>query len=153
MGKRLAPHLRALDVREEKLDEMLMRYDEAQETMIHTGVGGDETNVQLMPLCWNMSYRKLEVLLKYMAAVAEGGSADFRSEYCHLREWYWRGEWRRRSIKRKDQVTRKIRVAEAMVFEPGKYADPALVLPALGWLSGHFPGEVYLPQEFLSAAA
>lgn len=153
MPKRLASHLRALDSREEKFDELLSRWQEAHDTLFMKNAPGSAVGgVTLMPLTWNMSYRKLTVVMDYMEAIADEGSSGFRDVYQHTRQWYWRGEWRRGDVFTRDQQTGKKRKVEQMVFRPGPGADPVFVLRGLEWVSGYFPGEPYLPKEFLAAA-
>jgi len=147
---------RNLDEREAKLDELYCRWNDVtpllRGSISTTEIGSGEAGCSLMPLAWNLSYRKLEVLHRYMVHVAETGSPEFKGMHAHLCEWYGRGRWRREKEKRVDKFTKKQYEAEAMVFHGGKHANPHRVLEALEWISGHFPGEVYLPDEFIKAA-
>lgn len=150
--------LRTLDDREQKLDELFMRWNDVAPMLSGSKAfgrpdfGSGEEGCALMPLAWNLSYRKLEILMRYMAVVADQGSQEFKGRHAALCEWYGRGRWRRTKVKRTDRFTRKKYEAEEMVFHGGN-ADPVRVHGALSWLSGHFPGEIYLPKEFLDVAA
>jgi hypothetical protein len=161
VSKRLAPHLPALDSREEKLDTLLDHYVEAQET-IYSGAGrdaADDAGVVLMPLVWNMSYRELERCLKRMRALAEtAGAASpvFRSWYFHVNAWYLRAERKRAPMIRKDKKGRDYHVTTGagpqFVLTVKREGNPGMVLMGLGWLSAEFEGEIYLPREFVEAA-
>lgn len=154
----LAPPLipRPLNDREDKLNELYTRWNDVTPMLAGTKAfgrpdfGSGDEGCALMPLAWNLSYRKLEVLMRYMSHLAETGSHEFRGRHASLCEWYGRGRWKRTKVKRTDLFTRKRYEVEEMVFHGGPRADPVQVLGALEWLDGHYPGEIYLPKEFLT---
>lgn len=156
----LAPPLipRKLDSREENLDELFMRWNDVTPVIAGSKAfgqpdfGSGEEGCALMPLAWNLSYRKLEVLMRYMSHVAETGSPTFRAMHTHLCEWYGRGTWKRQTVSEIEKLTRKKYKVERMVFHGGSRGNPKNVLEALEWVSGHFPGEVYLPMDFTRSA-
>lgn len=154
----LAPPLipRKLDSREEKLDTLLTHYTDAQETLqLGDGPSGDSRGdrLLLMPMVWNMSYRTLEKLLGYMRAVSDDGSPGFRAQYFHLCSWYIKPRAKRVPLMRRDKKGRPYQVVTGngpqFELRTVREGNPLLVLEGLVWLAGHFPGEVYLPSEFL----
>lgn len=149
--------MRVLGNREERLDKLLTHYTEARETLqLGDGPGdsGGDSKLLLMPRTWNSSYRVLEGLLVYMRHLADSpgeSSPGFRSRYFHLCEWYLRAEKRRAPVMRRDKKNREYQVTTAngpqFEIKTIRKGNPALVLLALEWLDGHFPGEIDLPDD------
>jgi hypothetical protein len=162
LPKRLATHLRTLDSREEKLDTLLEKYEEAQETL-HSGCGRDDSadgGLFLMPPVWNTSYRELERCLNRMRGLAgpeDLASLGFRLGFIAITNWYLRAKRKRAPLIRVDKKGREYHVTTAngpqYVILVTRTGNPTFVLKGLEWLSAEFVGEIYLPSEFLLEVA
>jgi hypothetical protein len=158
LPKRLATYLRPLDSREEKLDTLLEKYDDAQDTL-YASTGAGEGGCVGMPLVWNTSYRELERALKRMRDLAipdDLASLGFRLAYTAVNSWYLRSVRKREPLIRADKKGREYHVTTAngpqYVIVVVRGGNPAFVLKGLEWLSEEFVGEIYLPKEFLAVA-
>jgi hypothetical protein len=160
LPKRLATHLRTLDSREEKLDTLLEKYDDAQDPgYARSGVRGGDGGDGLMPPVWNASYRELERCLNRMKGLAgpeDLASLGFRFGFIAITNWYLRAERKRAPLIRTDKKGRDYHVTTAngpqYVIAVTRTGNPTFVMKGLEWLSAEFVGEIYLPKEFLEAA-
>ena len=113
--------------------------------------GGGEAGWGQMPLAWTLSsYPKLEILLRYMADVADSGSSEFKARHASLCNYYGRGSWQKVTRKVTDPFTKKKYEREVVDFVPGRFSRPEVVLEALVWIGGHI-GPVNLPEDFLGS--
>jgi hypothetical protein len=153
------PHTRALTENEQRLDVLLKMWNSVGPLVRGSGAfgdpnaGGGEGGWSQMPIAWRMSsYPKLEIMLRYMAHAASGGSHEFKAWHASLCNYYGRGSWTKVVRKRRDKFTKKRYDREVVDFVPGRFAKLPDVLEALAWIEGHI-GEIDLPQDFLGTDA
>jgi hypothetical protein len=153
----------------ETLIEMLKRYDDAQNTLIHSGDGSNGWP-QLMPPTWNQSYRELERALRQLRSTHP-------EPYRHLHARYI-DPWRMRAevpVKKGGEL-RLPRDCELAAGQPVSGLKTAHVIlnvwadwvnacrkcdldkptccavrRALDELERTYRGEPYLPAEFIAA--
>jgi hypothetical protein len=141
----------------ETLVEMLRRWDDATNTLIKSGDGSNGWP-QLMPPTWNQSYRQLDHALKQLRAQQP-------EPYRHLHARYI-DPWRMRTtVKVKNgrpllpsrtelaagAVITGERTATIVVTCWAEWVDMLLVATALDTLEQLYPGEPYMPKEFIAA--
>lgn len=150
---------RSLTHREAVLDELLDHLVEVRQPCYATGSSeGDGSGVIGMPRAWrHPSYRKLETILAfgYHLVTFNQASPDFRRNFLSLEAWYLRciripKVSEPKTVRRGKEIVDLPRTVRMHVV---RKADPALVLIALEWVDGHFPGEPFVPDEILEPVA
>lgn len=154
MPKRLAPHLRPLDSREEKLDILLEHFREAQASTGRAEIGdgsspnGAESKELRYDVTWTASYQELDRVLHRMVALISWGQCSplFKTRFIHLRDWYLNAAPRRVPVMRMGKRGRVYQQTDqhGPKFEVEKWrggAEPAIVMQGLVWVSLDFIGE------------
>jgi hypothetical protein len=141
----------------EILVEMLKRWDDAQNTLIKSGDGSNGWP-QLMPPTWNDSYRQLEQALRTLRTTHPEPYRHLHARY--INPWRMRLEARVKNGRAivpprcelaAGAVTAGSKTASIIVTCWDTWVDTILVNAALDSLETLYPGEPYMPKEFIAA--